>query len=70
MTAADPVRAYEAAARDMHNTERRIASMTQWETPSPDSINGRILASLIIKRDRDAPHLAALKAEADRVAPA
>ncbi len=64
------VRAYDAASRAMHEVERKIANLTRWHHPSPDSVDGRILASLIAKREREAPILIGLKAEANKAAPA
>ncbi|MDB5656664.1 MAG: hypothetical protein JWQ94_4277 [Tardiphaga sp.] len=61
--------AYDNAARVMHDTERRIASMTQWGRPSPDSVNGRILVSLEARRNREAAPLVELKIAAETSAP-
>lgn len=65
----DAERAYDRAARDMHQTEREIANYLRYERPSPDSVSGRILASLEAKRDRNMPTLIALKQAADAVRP-
>lgn len=61
--------AYDKAARAMHDILRRIASMTQWGRPSPDSINGRILVSLETRRDRDTAALDQLRRAAEASAP-
>lgn len=37
---------------ELYETERRIANMTRWEQPKPNSVSARILVTLIAKRDR------------------
>ena len=65
----DIERAYDRAARDMHDTERQIANYLRYERPSPDTVSGRILASLEAKRDRNMPALIELKKAYDAARP-
>ncbi|WIG52517.1 MAG: hypothetical protein OJF48_003436 [Afipia sp.] len=65
----DIERAYDRAARDMHQVEREIANYLRYERPSPDSVSGRILASLEAKRDRNMPALIELKKAYDAARP-
>lgn len=48
---------YASLVEQHRAAETRIASLTFWERPSPDSINGKVLAGLEAKRDRIAPRI-------------
>lgn len=53
---------YVSLVEQHRAAETRIASLTFWERPSPDSINGQVLAGLEAKRDRIAPRIIELAA--------
>lgn len=63
------LRAYERAAGEVADLDRRIANMTRWGQPKADSVNATILPSLIAKRDRLLPIVADLKARAPAIRP-
>ncbi len=48
---------YASLVEQHRAAETRIASLTFWERPSPDSVNGQVLAGLEAKRDRIAPRI-------------
>ncbi len=54
----DALQKEHAALVEQHRAaETRIASLTFWDRPSPDSVNGQVLAGLEAKRDRLAPRI-------------
>ena len=60
---------YTKAALALHGIERKIANLTRWSRPEPDSVSGRVLAALEARRDHDTAALIPLKIAVDAEAP-